>query len=194
MIELHSFTRTDIEALIRWIDSPEFLMQWGGPRLSYPLDESQIGEILLQTAGSEPTALVFKAICSICQQSVGHIELSNIDRNNKSARVCRVLVGPKSLRGRGRGAEMLRAVLRIGFEQLSLHRIELVVFDFNESAIACYEKAGFQKEGRLRDCYRLGDRYLSLYMMSILAPQWSSTDSVGELERRPPQALDCGCN
>ena len=46
---------------------------------------------------------------------------------------------------------MVQQILIIGFEQLRLHRIELVVFDFNQAAIRCYERVGFRTEGRLRD-------------------------------------------
>ena len=194
MIQLHPFVRSDIETLIDWIDSPEFLMQWGGPKLSYPLDRPQMEEILLGSEGPEPASLLFKAICSTCKQTVGHIELCNIDRNNKSARVCRALLGPKSLRGAGMGAEMMRMVLQIGFEQLRLHRIELAVFDFNETAIACYEKVGLQKEGLLRDCYRMGDRYLSSYIMSILDHQWATANSTEKCDTDTHPGKDCACS
>ena len=80
---------------------------------------------------------------------VGHIELNDIDMRNNSATVCRVLVGEPSLRGKGIGIQMLRRLLQIGFDGLGLHRIDLVVFDFNRAAIKCYEGVGFVKEGRL---------------------------------------------
>ena len=32
-----------------------------------------------------------------------------------------------------------------------MHRVGLGVFDFNDSAIACYERAGFRREGVLRE-------------------------------------------
>lgn len=67
---------------------------------------------------------------------------------------------------------MVRKIVEIGFEQLGLHRIELVVFDFNEAAIRCYEKCGFVKEGLLRDARRVGNEYWSLYIMSILESEW----------------------
>jgi len=53
-----------------------------------------------------------------------------------------------------------------------LHRIDLVVFDFNQAAIACYEKAGFVREGHIREARRMGDGYWSLYLMSMLEDEW----------------------
>ncbi len=46
---------------------------------------------------------------------------------------------------------MMKAVLHVAFEELKLHRVTLGVYDFNTSAISCYEKIGFIKEGLLRE-------------------------------------------
>ncbi len=102
---------------------------------------------------------------------VGHIELDAIDRRNRSARISRVLIADV-WRGRGSGSSMVRALLEFGFGELGLHRIDLVVFDFNLTAIACYEKAGFVREGQIRDARRMGDDYWSLYQMSMLENEW----------------------
>ena len=52
---------------------------------------------------------------------------------------------------------MMMEILKIAFDELQLHRVSLGVFDFNHSAIACYEKVGFVKEGLLRDARKMGD-------------------------------------
>jgi RimJ/RimL family protein N-acetyltransferase len=70
-------------------------------------------------------------------------------------------------------------VAQVGFEQLRLHRIDLVVFDFNTSAIACYERAGFVKEGYLREARRFGEEYWSLVQMSILETEWAARVAPG---------------
>lgn len=67
---------------------------------------------------------------------------------------------------------MMKAILKVAFEELNLHRVSLGVFDFNVSAIACYEKAGFTKEGLLRDSRKNGDEYWNLWEMSILENEW----------------------
>jgi RimJ/RimL family protein N-acetyltransferase len=99
--------------------------------------------------------------------------LDDIDEKNKSATLCRVLIGHPSLRGKGMGTQMVKSLLNLGFDRLELHRIDLVVFDFNRAAINCYKKAGFTIEGHLRDARRLEEQYWSLYQMSLLAPEWS---------------------
>jgi RimJ/RimL family protein N-acetyltransferase len=104
--------------------------------------------------------------------------LGKIDRKNKSARVGKVLVGDKNTRGKGIGQQMIKEILKIAFDELQLHRVSLGVFDFNVSAIACYEKAGFIKEGLLRDSRKNGDEYWSLWEMSILENEWLKIKNV----------------
>ncbi len=76
------------------------------------------------------------------------------------------------MRGKGIGQNMMRAVLEIAFGNLKLHRVSLGVFEFNESAIATYEKVGFTLEGTLRDARKIEDEYWNLCEMSVLAHEW----------------------
>jgi len=179
-IALRPFERDDFARLIGWTKPPEFLVQWAGPTFSYPLDEAQLEKHLQGSEGDQPRRRIFKAVEANTNEVVGHIDLDHIDLQNKSARICRVLVGEYSARGRGIGTQMVSRILEIGFEQLGLHRIELAVFDFNEAAIRCYEKCGFVKEGLLRDARRVGSEYWSLYIMSILESEWGRSARRGE--------------
>ncbi|MEK4874088.1 GNAT family protein [Bacillus sp. FSL W8-0102] len=172
MIELEYFERPDFNQLIRWIDSPEFLLQWGGPQFDYPLNESQLKKYIENANHDTSDTLVYKVIHKETGNVIGHISLGKIDRKNKSARIGKVLVGEKNLRGLGIGSLMVKELLKIAFEELKLHRVSLGVFDFNESGIACYEKVGFKKEGLLRDCRKTGNDYWSLWEMSILEQEW----------------------
>ncbi|WP_276256910.1 GNAT family N-acetyltransferase [Halomontanus rarus] len=172
-ITLRPFTEDDFDKLIEWVDSPSFLLQWAGPIFSYPLGESQLREHLEATNDPEPSRLAFKAVDST-EQMVGYVELNTIDRRNLSASVSRVIVSPDE-RGRGHGTSMLYRLLEIGFEELGLHRIELRVFDFNESAITCYEKVGFTREGTLREARRHEDEYWTLVQMSVLEDEWRTS-------------------
>ena len=171
-IELKPFERGDFERLIGWIHSPEFLLQWAGPIFQYPLGAGQLEEYIRGSEGIDPIRLIFKVQTLENHTVVGHIELNGIDRRNQSATVCRVLVGEPSLRGKGIGSQMTRSLLEIGFGELGLHRIDLVVFDFNRAAIRCYEAAGFVKEGHLRESRRMNNEYWNLCQMSILEREW----------------------
>jgi len=169
MVELEAFGRGDFDRLIGWVGSAEELMLWAGPIFHWPLDRSQLERYLAAAVGAEPSRRIYRAVDA--GEVVGHVELNAIERTHRTTTLSRVLVRP-GLRGRGTGTAMVRQVLSVAFDEMHLHRVDLFVFDFNASAIACYEGLGFRREGRLRDYRRLGDRYLSSLLMSMLEDEW----------------------
>ncbi|GGC98718.1 aminoglycoside N(6')-acetyltransferase [Thalassobacillus devorans] len=177
MIELQYFTQDDFDQLIRWVDSEKFLIQWAGPSFSYPLDKSQLNDYLGGANDDHADKLIYKVVHTKTGTVVGHISLARIDRENRSARIGRVLVGDQSYRGQGICRQMIERIVRIAFEDIELHRVSLGVFDFNDSAISCYQKAGFKKEGLLRDYRKVGDEYWSLWEMSLLEHEWSARNN-----------------
>lgn len=58
------------------------------------------------------------------------------------------------------------------FAELKLHRLALDVYSFNSRAEKTYRKAGFQREGVLRDAVLDGDAYADDILMSILESKW----------------------
>jgi diamine N-acetyltransferase len=102
-------------------------------------------------------------------RSVGMIGLTEIDHRQQSAELAWVYVEPAA---RGLGTTAVRAALRLGFEELNLHRVYLTVLADNCRAIRCYQKAGFQEEGRLREAiFKAGERR-DLILMSLLRPEF----------------------
>jgi RimJ/RimL family protein N-acetyltransferase len=158
----------DWQRLVEWTDSPEFLLQWAGPQFRFPLDVEQIEAHVEAGVGIRRN---FKAVLPDSGKMAGHVELNQIDLENRSATVARVLLDPHR-RGGGLGAAMVGEAVRFGFEVLHLHRLDLYVFDFNRSAIACYEKVGFRREGVLRHARKMGEEYWNLCVMGLLEDEW----------------------
>lgn len=172
VIKLESFKKSDFKQLINWINSEEFLIQWSGNAFTFPLDEQQL-EKYIESANT----LAFKVVDEETSDVIGHISLGQIDNINKSARIGKVLVGNTKMRGRSIGKHMMKAVLHIAFDELKLHRVTLGVYDFNTSAISCYEKIGFVKEGLLRESKRVGETYWNLWEMSMLEYEWKKCNA-----------------
>ena len=193
MIRLEYFTPADFPQLISWITDARLLMNWSGSLFSFPLTEDKLAWYLEDT--NDPLtsdALIYKAIETNTGEVVGHISLGGISRKNSAARISRVLVGNNTARRRGICQGMMKALLRIGFEDLGLHRIDLGVYDFNHAAIGCYQKAGMQQEGLSRDILKYENEYWSLIEMSMLDHEWRARQN-----QLPPAAAQlppsCRC-
>ena len=92
MIELRKFAPNDIPRLIKWIIDARFLLQWAGPLYKYPLDISQLMATFEKTRGENPPHFMFKAIHTQDQVIVGHVELMDVDYENRTAVLGRVLI------------------------------------------------------------------------------------------------------
>lgn len=80
----------------------------------------------------------------------------------------RIIIGEKKFWNKGYGAEVTRLLVDYAFNKLNLRKVLLGVNKEHRSAVKCYEKAGFKKEGILKDeIYRNG-RYYDAVRMSII--------------------------
>ena len=163
MIRLEKFEKTDYDRLIGWVDSEEFMVVFSGPAFRFPITHEQLNEYIKPS-----NRAIFKVVETQTGSVIGHAELNNIDLLNRSARICRVLVGDQNNRNKGYGKAIIRALVNYGFNELKLHRIDLGVYDFNHQSIKCYKDCGFEIEGLMRDSMRVGNTYWSTYNMSII--------------------------
>lgn len=99
-------------------------------------------------------------------------EINEIDNRTKSANF-RIGIFQSSEQGKGIGTWAVETTRDFAFEILKLHRLSLDVFSFNIRAEKCYLKAGFKREGVLRDAVLNGNEYADDILMSILESEWS---------------------
>ncbi len=74
--------------------------------------------------------------------------------------------------GKGIAAEALERVLRFGFEELKLHRIEAKFIKENERSLHLMERVGMTFEGYHREAMLVKGNYVTLGICSILASEW----------------------
>ena len=171
MINLLQFNENDFSQLISEIPDACFLLQWAGPKYTFPLDSGQLSETLGKTVGNEPTFKVFKVIRSNTLETVGHIQLMNIDYDAERCSLGRVLIF-KKYRGNGFGKEAVREAVRIAFENLGLNEIMLGVFEFNIAAIKLYKKIGFLEFQFLEGARQFKDEMWNLIRMNLYKTHW----------------------
>ena len=174
MIKLEYFTADDFSKLIEWISDEELLLNWAGSAFRFPLTDDKLNWYIKGANNFDDSdTLIYKAVDTDTGSTVGHISLTAVNRSNRSARITRVIVGNPAERGKKIGEQMIRAIMHTGFNRLKLHRMSLGVYDFNEPAIRCYKKCGFNVDGILRDISRHGDNFWSIMEMSILENEWT---------------------
>jgi RimJ/RimL family protein N-acetyltransferase len=158
---LRRIEREDIPTFVSWFGDPEvrsFLL------VNSPISHAQ-EEKWFERKLDEDSEIF--AIETLDGTLIGNIELFDFHHIHRQAELG-VVLGEKAYWGQGYGSDAIRALLRFGFQELNLHRVQLRVYEDNERGIRAYQKCGFQLEGRLREAiYRRG-RYYDLLMMGIL--------------------------
>ena len=117
--------------IVKWTNEKgkDFLEQWAGKSLDFPLTESQIDDL--------------KDIYSIfCENEfVGIIQ--KIRKEMDNVHIGRFLINPE-LTGRGLGKKALIEFINLIFQDEDVNSITLNVFDYNVGAKKLYEKVGFE--------------------------------------------------
>ena len=117
--------------IVKWTNEKgkDFLEQWAGKNLDFPLTESQIDDL--------------KDIYSIFFENefVGIIQ--KIRKENDNIHIGRFLINPE-LVGRGLGKKALIEFINLIFQDEDVNSITLNVFDYNVGAKKLYEKVGFK--------------------------------------------------
>ncbi|MGI6173214.1 MAG: GNAT family N-acetyltransferase [Christensenellales bacterium] len=164
-IVLREFRAEDISAMRAWVtdnDTARFLGGTYNRPNTWEDTENYLRNILNGNAGGYNFAVAEKETL----RYIGQCNLLSVDFLSRSAELAIVLC--PDAQGTGIGFEAVKLLLSYAFDTLNLNRVWLKVWDDNERAIRCYQKAGFRIEGTLReDGYREG-RFRDRLIMGIL--------------------------
>lgn len=125
----------------------------------------------------ETGKVVQMIICDLgTDRPLGSVYVRDIDRQHHKAEYG-IFIGEAAARGRGVGTAAARLMLRYCFEEEGLHRIYLRAFADNAQAIRSYEKAGFVREGLLKDDVCIDGRYRDIVWMAAVRREGTAEGS-----------------
>lgn len=141
---LRPWRKSDAEVICGWIRNEEELYKWSADRFNkYPLTAEDIeANYAPQLADGR-----FYPLTAVDDEDniIGHFIIRYPKPEDlTSVRFGFVIVDPE-IRGRGYGRKMLTLGIRYAKDELKASRIDLGVFDNNDSARCCYESVGFRK-------------------------------------------------
>ena len=165
LVNVRASEMTDLERLCRWINDREVTrfvsMRY---QMSLAAEEAWLRG---RTSALMAYGDVSFAIETKDGRHIGNCGLHQATPENRAASLG-IMIGEKDCWSQGYGSDAVRTLMRFGFDEMNLHRIELHVYDFNERAIAAYRRCGFVEEGRLRDAHYGGGRYCDVVVMAAL--------------------------
>lgn len=162
-VNLREVREEDNALLRRWRGDPEIL-RWLFSDLAPAEDEQRRW---FESLASDETRLAF-TIETAAGRPIGQAGFKNIDRESRRAELG-ILIGERAEWGRGLGAEACGLLVRHGFEELGLRRIDCLVLADNARALKLYRKLGFHRDEDVRcEPVRKGGRLREVVCLSLL--------------------------
>ncbi len=120
---------------------------------------------------ADPAKMVFAVLWRENGAHIGNTGLYHIDLLHRRAEFW-VLIGDRDYQGRGAGFEALTLMQTFAFEHLNLNRLYLHVGSDNVPAVRLYAKAGFTREGTLRQHYHIDGRDVDVDVLAQLKEEY----------------------
>ena len=144
-IYLRPIEEADASNYVRWLNDAEVSRYLAA---SFPLNLFREQEYV-RNLYTDRNGLNLALSLQDGDRHIGGAGIHDIHQTDRSA-TFGIVIGEQDCWGKGYGTEATRLLVAHGFDTLNLNRIGLNVFEFNPRGIRAYEKAGFVKEGLLR--------------------------------------------
>lgn len=182
----------DVEARLDVPADPELHRMYGGSGAPAPVTRESVEKMLAGIAQQDLAQTRWLVIAALrwpdgrtidvpSGRYIGHIRLNILSWDDRKARLA-MGIYDRRFWSRGYGSEALRLMLRHGFDDLALHRIDLRVIEYNHRAIRSYEKCGFVREGIERESALVDGTWYDDVMMSILESEYRGRSDAASRE------------
>ncbi len=167
-IYLTGINKENLSNIVKWANDSEvthYLFMGDRPAHIELLTEQWEKEI------RNPNEVAMAIVDKKKDKIIGWTGLYSINWISRSAEY-RVFIGERQYRNRGIGTEVAKLMLNYGFEKLNLNKIWLGVNAAHKGAVRSYEKAGFVREGILREEIFRNNQYYNAVRMSVLKKEY----------------------
>ncbi len=137
MINIKQFQESQTDMIVSWNEGlgEDFLRQWSGNGFTYPITREQI---INDTRNRVARYMIDRE-----GELIGTIAIMHYDPKTGSAHIGHFILDPR-VRGNGYGMEAIREFVKLCFGILKLKELTLRVYAYNQAAVQCYVKNGFQ--------------------------------------------------
>ena len=173
-VRLRPLHDADLVLLEQWWEDPsQMALQ---DRVVKPAPAGRARQLFTTWSTNADPGSVGYSIVDTDGSLVGHITLFGASVPDRAATLA-IMIGPDFV-GRGFGPDAIEVMLRYGFLEMGLNRIELTVWAFNDRAVRAYARCGFVVEGRRRQAVHHNGEFVDQVIMSVLASEWREARSV----------------
>jgi len=161
-VTLRPGDESDIYLLYRWYNDIELnkLAGWSDSKVT----ADKLRYNMARSFGYDPMNLM---IDNEEGRPIGTIQLYDFNEQDKSCKLG-IRIGDRDYWSKGYGEDAVKTLLEYAFMKIDIYRVTLKVYEYNERAVKCYQKCGFQYEGRMRHSAFIDGRYYDEIIMGAL--------------------------
>lgn len=166
MTEFRNLAVEDLDALVRWRNDPLV-----NRYLANRLKSREEAEAWFNKLKAHPK-IWLKAIIED-GRIIGYAAVESIDEKNRKCELA-LVIGEIDRWSNGIGTNVLKTMLEYAFDTLHMHRVWAAVARGNDRSERLVKKAGFVKEGVMRETIIIGDKFTDLLCFSILEYEYKT--------------------
>lgn len=171
-LRLRALAERDVDALFALHSDPDVMRYWSYP--AWTGREQAVAHIARLAHERETTETYpWVATPRDGNDAIGTCSLFGIHREHLRGVIGYAL--RPSFWGRGYAGEMLRLALDFAFDTLGLNRIEVDIDPLNLASCKLVERAGFRREGFLRERWRVGGGVQDTALYGLLRKDYAPT-------------------
>ncbi len=166
-VVIRAIERSDLTALAALHNDPEL---GANLEFSWPISLAS-QEKFFERLDTNPNTKRF-AVHHPEEGIVGYTGLWGIDWIDR--RATEGIIIDKRFHGRGFATDALMTLQRAAFEQIGLHRIDAMIYEFNTVSLKLHiDRCGFKEEGRRREHIFRNGRWWDTVMVGVLAADYN---------------------
>ncbi|MFK5956886.1 MAG: GNAT family protein [Planctomycetota bacterium] len=168
-LDLRWLSFADCPDLFAVFGNPEVMKYWSSSAWSQP---SQAADYVasIQRNFAAKSILQWGICLRETNTIIGTCSLVRVDLSQKRSEIG-IIMGEVSW-GQGLASEALETVIQFAFHKLELLRLEADVDPNNLRSLALFEKQGFQREGLLRERWRVHGEVQDSVFLGLLQREW----------------------
>ncbi|KQB87089.1 GNAT family N-acetyltransferase [Corynebacterium lowii] len=168
-VSLRPLHSDDLPTLTQWWrDTGEAMLQQDRLALR-PTDA--IAEMFTQWSSNDSPSGAGYSIMDGSGTLVGHLTLWGMALPTRIATLA-IMIGPDH-QEQGYGRDAMKVALRLAFEEMGAHKVELQTPEYNTRALGLYTSLGFVEEGRRRAAIFHQSRFYDHVQLGILAEEYA---------------------
>ena len=170
-VALTSLQHSDADTIFTIYSDPEAMRYWSTVVMTDRAEAVALIESVHRLF-AEQSLLQWGVVRRDDARLIGTVTLASLDAQNMRAELGFML--SRDCWGQGYMREGLVALLGYAFDKLGLKRIEADVDPLNAASLGLLQRLGFQREGLLRERWRVGDGIQDSVILGLLSREWQA--------------------